>query len=94
MTLLDGQIGARGDAPRHCMKACACWCLQRTPAQPERWRRMVGSIQSAKNTGDCMKYTISTFYLPVLFPYLLDLAPKIVLHADVSESRTQGFTSF
>jgi hypothetical protein len=36
-----------------------------------------------------MKYTISTFYLPVLFPYLLGLAPKIVLHADVSESRTQ-----
>jgi hypothetical protein len=55
MTLLDGQIGARGDAsPRRCMKAGACWCLQRTPGQPERRRRMVGSIQSAKNTGDCI----------------------------------------
>jgi hypothetical protein len=46
-------------------------------------------IWSGKNTGDCMKYTIIAFYLPVLFPNLLDITPKLVPHTDVSESWTQ-----
>jgi hypothetical protein len=41
-----------------------------------------------------MKYTILAFYVPVLFPNLLDITPKIVPHADVSESWTQVIRIF